>query len=1096
MTSNYPQTKNPLRRAVFYILLCGVVILAATSRANALAGQTIKTIIVDNYAPYTYVNEQGQPDGFSVDLIKAVAQVMGFKLEIKVDTWAHAVSTLESGEIDFLPMMAYSTERDKTFDFSPPHTIAYDAFFTRQDASAISSMDDLSGKTIIVMENDQAHQVLKSAPSIKAEQLILVDSLPEALQLLASGKGDTALMPKLVGLLLIRDLNLTNLEPSPVVVEAYNRPFSFAVKNGNQAMLERLNQGMSIIKATGQYDEIYKKWFGALEPVGAYNEILMKYLRVIMLALALIGVILLLWTFLLRRQVAARTQSLKMEIKEHKQAEVALRESETLLRAMAENYPNSYISIVEKDLAIGFTSGQEFKKQNLDPNQFVGLTLEQVFGEHAPLVKENYLKTLGGEETQFELFINDQYQYYRTVPLTDQNGSIYRILAVVENITERKRAEDALRESNDYLENLFNYANAPIIVWDTHFKITRFNHAFEELTGRSEQKILGESLEILFPIDRVELSMELIRKTLTGERWKVVEIAIQHLDGSIRTVLWNSATLFSPDGKTPVATIAQGQDITERKLADNMIKARLRLIEFAATHSLDEVLTKTLDEVCLMVDSPIGFYHFVEPDQKTLSLQAWSTRTMQEYCKAEGKGLHYDVDQAGVWVDCVRQRKAVIHNDYAALPASHRKGLPEGHAELVRELVTPILREDLIVAILGVGNKAHEYTEKDIDMVAYFADVAWEIAERKRMEAEMENVARFPAENPNPILRVNQDGILLYANEAGLLHLPDWHLVIGEPVPQILHQSVTESMSGHLKEWVDTVQGGRVMSFSVTPVKEAGYANFYGRDVTRSRQAEAEREHLLVELERKNKELESIVYVASHDLRSPLVNIQGFSANLQKYFKLISESLKNAQTLDELRAAAEPILAERIPKALKFVEASSMKMDTLISGLLRLSRIGRAQLQMEAVDMNSLVKNILDAMAFQIEKAGAHVRVESPLAACYGDKDQLSQVFSNLLDNAVKYRAPDRPLTITISSEVKERKVTYSIADTGLGIAPEHQEKIWEIFHRFEDDATIPGEGLGLTIARRIIERHNGRVWVESKPEVGSCFYVELPLKM
>jgi ABC-type amino acid transport substrate-binding protein len=124
MTSNHSPTNTLLRRAVFYILLCGVVILAATSRANALAGQTIKTIIVDNYAPYTYVNEQGQPDGFSVDLIKAVAQVMGFKLEIKVDTWAHAVSTLESGEIDFLPMMAYSTERDKTFDFSPPHTIA------------------------------------------------------------------------------------------------------------------------------------------------------------------------------------------------------------------------------------------------------------------------------------------------------------------------------------------------------------------------------------------------------------------------------------------------------------------------------------------------------------------------------------------------------------------------------------------------------------------------------------------------------------------------------------------------------------------------------------------------------------------------------------------------------------------------------------------------------------------------------------------------------------------------------------------------------------------------------------------------------------
>lgn len=257
-----------------------------------------------------------------------------------------------------------------------------------------------------------------------------------------------------------------------------------------------------------------------------------------------------------------------------------------------------------------------------------------------------------------------------------------------------------------------------------------------------------------------------------------------------------------------------------------------------------------------------------------------------------------------------------------------------------------------------------------------------------------------------------------------------------------------------------------------------------------------ERERLMIELESKNRELESIVYVASHDLRSPLVNIQGFGRNLQKYFGQVSDALKNAESLDELRLAARPILVEHIPKALHFVEAGSAKMDSLISGLLHLSRVGRAQLQMEAVDMNSLMQNILDIMAFQVEKTGASIRFKPRLAECYGDKNQLSQVFGNLLDNAVKYRAPGRPLEIAISSEIKARKVTYSIADTGLGIAPEHQGKIWEIFHRLETDTAIPGEGLGLAIARRIIERHNGRIWVESTPGVGSCFRVELPLKI
>jgi diguanylate cyclase (GGDEF)-like protein len=113
-------------------------------------------------------------------------------------------------------------------------------------------------------------------------------------------------------------------------------------------------------------------------------------------------------------------------------------------------------------------------------------------------------------------------------------------------------------------------------------------------------------------------------------------------------------------------------------------------------------------------------------------LQAWSTRTLKEFCQAQGGGLHYPIDQAGIWADCARNKQPIIHNDYASLP--HRHGMPDGHARIVRELVVPILRGEKVVAILGVGNKPNDYTERDVELVAYFADVAWEIAERKRAE--------------------------------------------------------------------------------------------------------------------------------------------------------------------------------------------------------------------------------------------------------------------------------------------------------------------------------------------------------------------------
>jgi PAS domain S-box-containing protein len=166
-----------------------------------------------------------------------------------------------------------------------------------------------------------------------------------------------------------------------------------------------------------------------------------------------------------------------------------------------------------------------------------------------------------------------------------------------------------------------------------------------------------------------------------------------------------------------------------------LLRARLRLLDCAVGRSTRELLQATLDEVGVVTDSPIGFYHFVSADERALTLQAWSTRTVQEFCTAEGYGRHYDMEQAGVWVDCIRQRRPVIHNDYASLP--HKKGMPPGHAAVIRELAVPIFRGGRIVAVLGVGNKPADYTDEDVRLVAEFADFAWDIAERKKAEESL-----------------------------------------------------------------------------------------------------------------------------------------------------------------------------------------------------------------------------------------------------------------------------------------------------------------------------------------------------------------------
>lgn len=143
----------------------------------------------------------------------------------------------------------------------------------------------------------------------------------------------------------------------------------------------------------------------------------------------------------------AGTISFGMDITDRRNTEKALEEKERLLRKIAENYPNSYLAIIEKDYTVSFCSGQEFKKQNLDPAAYCGLTLDEIFADLAPIVKKNYGKTFAGKETSFELYIDGQHQHYKTVPLYDKDGGIPRILAVVENITQRKIAEQKLKAS-------------------------------------------------------------------------------------------------------------------------------------------------------------------------------------------------------------------------------------------------------------------------------------------------------------------------------------------------------------------------------------------------------------------------------------------------------------------------------------------------------------------------------------------------------------------------------------------------------------------------------------------------------------------------
>jgi len=258
--------------------------------------------------------------------------------------------------------------------------------------------------------------------------------------------------------------------------------------------------------------------------------------------------------------------------------------------------------------------------------------------------------------------------------------------------------------------------------------------------------------------------------------------------------------------------------------------------------------------------------------------------------------------------------------------------------------------------------------------------------------------------------------------------------------------------------------------------------------------AESEQQRLLVQLEEKNNELEQIIYVTSHDLRSPLVNIQGFGVELSITLHELIALLHNIpQVPQEEREVIDKMIRDDLLDSLKYIQASTTKMEKLLNALLKFSRVDRMQSVWDTIDMNHLMDEITPALEFHVKAKGAMLYLED-LPPCYGNELQINQLFSNLLSNAVKYLDPLRPGVIRISGEndPEGEFVVYCVTDNGIGIPAEHQAQIFGLFYRLNPEES-EGDGLGLAIVNKVVSRHHGKVWVESQPGRGSRFFISLP---
>jgi signal transduction histidine kinase len=524
------------------------------------------------------------------------------------------------------------------------------------------------------------------------------------------------------------------------------------------------------------------------------------------------------------------------------------------------------------------------------------------------------------------------------------------------------------------------------------------------------------------------------------------------------------------------------------------LQACLHLYGIAAGASIEAIIDFALEEAVRLTGSTIGYFHFVNPDQQTIQLTTWSRATLQQ-CAAGSKEPHYPIAKAGVWVDCIHRREPVIHNNYRKL--SHKKGLPQGHVPLQRDLGVPVLEQEKIIAVLGVGNKASAYTRADTQKVALLAETASIIIQRKRAENALRDSEQFLSGMFSSI----QDGISVLNTDLTIRQvnavMKRWyaqnlplegkkcyacyhnHTSPCDPCPTLrclqsgaAEHEVVRGLPGSPVAWVE------IFSY---PMKHADSGEVTGvvefiRNITGQKMME---EELL-----RAKKLETAGILAggiAHDFNNLLMVILG-NIGLAK------------------RKTGDP---EKLMALLEASETASLHMKNLVKKFFTFATGGA--LYKTRVRIDALLRDIATFTTAD-SAVTSDIAIAEDLRECDIDLGQMSQVIRGIIENAKEAMPAGGIVELRAENIIVQehepapglpqepgRYVKITIRDQGIGIPEEELERVFDPYYSTKQRGTQKGMGLGLATAYAIVKSHGGSIHIASRQGCGTAVSIYLP---
>ncbi|HEY3360644.1 MAG TPA: PAS domain S-box protein [Methanosarcina sp.] len=739
------------------------------------------------------------------------------------------------------------------------------------------------------------------------------------------------------------------------------------------------------------------------------------------------------------------------------------------------------IAIIDNEYRIVRANKAMAAKLGVTPEKCTGLTCYRaIHGTNEPPSFCPHMQLLeDGLEHTVEVCENclGGYCIVSVSPLYNSEGKVIGSVHVARDINERKNAEEALVRSENEFRALAENSPDVIARFDRQNRHIYVNPAAAEVYGYSQKEIIGKNhSEMEKDPKQIKFWEQNHQRVFATGKPRTMEFQYSSPQG--KEYYFNTRIVPEFVNSEVASVLAISRDITDIKEAEARLKETLDNLEELVEERTSEVekAYNSLKESERSLSEAQRMAHLGNWDWNIITNELyWSDEIYRIFgCNPQEFGATYDAFLGYIHPDDRDYINSAVKEalNGKSYSINHRVALASGEERVVHEQAEVIFNEENIpVHMRGTVQDIteHKRAEKALKLANAY--------NRSLIEASID-----------PLVTIGPDGKITDVNKAT-------ELVTGCSRSELIGTDFSDYFTEPEKareSYQQVFREGLVLDYELEIQHKDGYvtpvlynASVYkdetgevigvfaaARDITERKKAEAMLKLKLEELARSNAELEQFAYISSHDLQEPLRMIASYLQLLQRKY--------------------QGKLDDKADKYIYFAVDGASRMQNLINDLLEFSRVTTKAREFEPTDCKSILKQVVFDLEVSIKENEAHVSYGS-LPVVMVDSSQLTQVFQNLISNAIKFRSEKIP-EIEISAKRKDNQWLFSVKDNGIGVDPKFSERIFEVFKRLNKRDEYPGTGIGLSICKKIVERHGGQIWIESESGKGSIFYFTLPI--